>query len=256
MNSPSSFSLAGRRALITGSSRGIGRALALGFAKAGADIAVHCSGNADHANEVSALVRQLGRRACVVSADLSADNGARCAYAGAVAELGGIDILVCNASVQEPVEWLKADRAQFDRQVAVNLRSTLELCQLSAPGMQQRHWGRILTVGSVQEARPHPHMIIYAATKAAQTSVALNLARQLGSDGITVNNLAPGVILTDRNRNRLDDPAYAAKVEASIPVGFFGMPEDCVGAALLLCSDAGRYITGQNLFVDGGMSLP
>jgi len=255
MNASPDFSLSGRRALITGSSRGIGHALALAFARSGADVAIHCVADTTHAREAAAAIRQLGRQSCVVEADLGADDGARRAYAGAVAGLGGIDILVCNASIQEPTPWLTVDRGQFDRQIAVNFRSTLELCQLAAPAMQRQRWGRILTVGSVQEAKPHPHMVVYAATKAAQTSLVHNLARQLAPEGVTVNNLAPGVIRTDRNSQRLADPAYAASVLASIPVGFFGTAEDCTGAALLLCSDAGRYITGHTLMADGGLSL-
>ena len=129
------------------------------------------------------------------------------------------------------------------------------MIQVLAPPMQERGWGRILSIGSVQEVTPHPNMVVYAASKAAQTSMMLNLARQLASDGITLNNLAPGVIRTDRNVEALADGTYAEKVRASIPAGIFGQPSDCAGAALLLCSEAGRYITGQNLFVDGGMSL-
>ena len=98
-------------------------------------------------------------------------------------------------------------------------------------------------------------MVVYAASKAAQTHMMLNLARQLAPDGVTLNNLAPGVICTDRNVEALADGAYAEKVRSAIPAGIFGQPSDCAGAALLLCSEAGRYITGQNLFVDGGMSL-
>lgn len=256
MNQPTSFSLAGRRALITGSSRGIGAALARAFAAAGADVAIHFTGSHDQAGAVATSIRDAGRRACTVPADLGTDDGPRRAYQGAVDGLGGPpDILVCNASVQFPADWLAANRTDFERQVSVNFRASLELCQLAVPAMLARRWGRILTIGSVQEARPHPQMVVYAATKCAQTSLALNLARQLAPHGITVNNLAPGVILTDRNSDRLSDPAYAGKVLAAIPAGRFGDPADCVGAALLLCSDAGRYITGQNLFVDGGLSL-
>lgn len=127
--------------------------------------------------------------------------------------------------------------------------------QLCAPAMAQRRWGRILTVGSVQEARPHPQMLVYAATKSAQESLSRNLARQLGGQGITVNNLAPGVIQTDRNVSRLADSEYRQKVLDSIPARRFGEPEDCAAAAVLICSDAGRYINGANVFIDGGMQL-
>jgi NAD(P)-dependent dehydrogenase (short-subunit alcohol dehydrogenase family) len=150
--------------------------------------------------------------------------------------------------------WRHA-REHFEQQVNVNWRSAFELIQLAAPSMIERNWGRILTVGSVQEAKPHPDMVIYSALKAAQTLMVQNLAKQFAPHGVTVNNLAPGVINTDRSRARLTDPAYVNKVLSWIPAGHIGEAEDCAGAALLLCSDAGRYITGQSLFVDGGMSL-
>ncbi|RRJ99098.1 SDR family oxidoreductase [Opitutaceae bacterium TAV3] len=253
-----SFKLAGRRALVTGSSRGIGSAIALGLAEAGANVAIHFTGNAGQAHDIAERAAAFGVRTGTVQADLGADDGARRAYDGALAALDadGIDILVLNASVQIPrPDWLTLPRDEFEQQINVNLRSSLELCQLAAPGMIERRWGRILTIGSVQESRPHPHMVVYAATKCAQTSLAFNLARQLAPHGITCNNLAPGVILTDRNIGRLADEAYAEKVRSAIPVADFGTPADCTGAALLLCSDAGRYITGQNLYIDGGLGL-
>jgi NAD(P)-dependent dehydrogenase (short-subunit alcohol dehydrogenase family) len=129
------------------------------------------------------------------------------------------------------------------------------MIQVLAPPMQAEKWGRILSIGSVQEAKPHPDMLVYAASKAAQTNMIQNLSRMLAPDGITANNLAPGVITTDRNVDALSDSAYAEKVRSWIPAGILGSPDDCAGAALLLCSEAGRYITGQNLFVDGGMGL-
>ena len=112
-----------------------------------------------------------------------------------------------------------------------------------------------MTIGSVQEAKPHPDMLVYSASKAAQTNLMRSLALQLAKDGITVNNVAPGVIYTDRNTKALADPAYAQQVMDSIPVGFYGKPEDCAGIVSLLCSEKGRYITGQSIFVDGGKSI-
>lgn len=129
------------------------------------------------------------------------------------------------------------------------------LIQAVAPYMKKQKWGRIITIGSVQEAKPHPDMLIYSASKAAQTNMMQSLSLQLAKDGITVNNVAPGVIYTDRNVEALSDPEYAKKVTDSIPVGFYGEPEDCAGIVSLLCSDEGRYITGQNIFVDGGKSV-
>jgi NAD(P)-dependent dehydrogenase (short-subunit alcohol dehydrogenase family) len=129
------------------------------------------------------------------------------------------------------------------------------LIQAVANNMKKNGWGRIVTIGSVQEARPHPDMLVYSASKAAQTNMMQSLSLQLAKDGITVNNVAPGVIYTDRNVEALSDSEYAKKVTDSIPVGFYGEPEDCAGIVSLLCSDEGRYITGQNIFVDGGKSV-
>ncbi len=255
MSTRQSFNLIGRRALVTGSSQGIGAAIATAFAEAGADVVIHCPGDCAPAREVTARAAAFGGRAPFVAADLAEDDGAKKLFAAAVAALGGIDILVLNASVQIPRDWLEITRDELERQVAVNYRSSLELLQLAAPRMCERKWGRLLTIGSVQEARPHPQMLVYSSLKHAQTGLVLSLAKQLAPHGVTANNLAPGVIDTDRTRERLTDPAYVQRVIDAIPAGRLGTPDDCAGAALLLCSEAGRYITGQNLFVDGGMSL-
>lgn len=255
MNRP--FALSGRRALVTGSSRGIGAAIIQAFAAQGAAVAVHGAGRVDAAQATAEACRAAGAPlAAVVQADLGAADGADRCIDGALAALGGIDILVCNASLQEPGPWLEATRAAFARQLAVNVLATDQLLRRCLPAMAERGWGRVLTIGSVQECRPNPLMAAYAASKRAQTGLVLALAKTWAPHGVTINNLAPGVIATDRNADRLADDAYRAKVLSWIPAGTAGRPEDCAGAALLLCSDAGRYITGQSVFVDGGMSLP
>jgi len=162
---------------------------------------------------------------------------------------------VLNASVQIRKPWAEIAAEEFDRQVRTNFQSSLELMQLAIPRMTQRRWGRVLTVGSVQEVRPHPDMAVYAATKSAQTNLVRNIASQVAANGVTVNNLSPGVIATDRNAEALADPEYRQKILHRIPMHQEGLAEDCVGAAILLCSDAGRYITGTTLFVDGGLHL-
>jgi glucose 1-dehydrogenase len=252
---PRLFSLSGRRALVTGSSRGIGAAIAEALAEAGADVVIHCTHDSEAARQVAAGAAALGVRAPFVAADLAQDGAAKELFHAAVAALGGLDIVVLNASLQIPRDWLSITRGELEQQVAVDYRSSLELLQLAAPMMCERRWGRLLTIGSVQEAKPHPQMLVYSSLKNAQTGLILSLAKQLAPHGVTANNLAPGVIDTDRTRSRLTDAAYVQRVVAAIPAGCIGAPADCAGAALLLCSDAGRYITGQNLFVDGGMSL-
>lgn len=251
----SGFDLKGRRALVTGSSRGIGAAIVLALAKAGADVAIHYTGREEDARDVARQAEAHGVRTTVVCADLSTDGAAERIFSGTTTALGGLDIVVLNAAVQTRKDWLDFTREDIDWHVAVNYRSGLELLQLAAPGMIERKWGRILAIGSVQETRPHPQMLVYSSLKHAQAGLVLGLAPQLAPHGITVNNLAPGVIRTDRNNAALSDEAYAAKVRAAIPAGYFGEAGDCAGAALLLCSDAGRYITGQSLYVDGGLGL-
>lgn len=252
---PPPFSLQGRRALITGANRGIGAAIALAFARAGADLALHYLGRSEDAEDIGRQCLALGARVTLVEGDLASEATAPKIYAATIAALGGCDILVLNASIQIRRDWLDITREDFERQVSVNFRSAFVLLQLAAPAMIRAKWGRVLTIGSVQEEKPHPQMLVYSSLKAAQTALGLSLARQLAPSGITVNNLAPGVIDTDRTRVLLANEEQHKQLTANIPMGHVGVPADCAGAALFLCSDAARYVTGQTLFVDGGMSL-
>jgi glucose 1-dehydrogenase len=242
---PAAFDLHGRTALVTGARREIGRAIARALAAQGARLAIHHAGTDEEARDADAVVGEIQGGAAPFAADFAEDGaGARLAQE-VVASFGTVDILVLNASIELPEDFRTIDRARFDRQIAVNLRSTLELLQALLPPMAERGWGRVLTIGSVQQTIPHPAMLVYAGTKAAQFNWVLNLARQFGGRGVTVNNLAPGAIATARNRAQL--AVEGAELVARIPVGRLGTPDDLVGAALLLCSDAGRYITGANL---------
>lgn len=240
----------GKRALVTGSSRGIGRAIAIALAADGYEVLIHCAGNMQKAEETRKLIERAGHSATVIQADLcNLDQTARL-----VAEMGDIDALVLNASVQYRNKWEQISQDECRDQLNCNFISSLLLIQGAVPHMRTAGWGRVVTIGSVQEAKPHPDMLVYSASKAAQTNLMRSLALQLAKDGITVNNVAPGVIYTDRNTKALADPAYAQQVMDSIPVGFYGKPEDCAGIVSLLCSEKGRYITGQSIFVDGGKS--
>ena len=246
------FDLTGKTALVTGSSRGIGRAIALCLAEAGADVVVHCTGRPEKAQEVVDAIRAMGRKAWFIQKNLMDEDCAEYIFSRLEQPL---DILVLNASIQYRKAWEQITAQDFAEQINVNLRASMLLIQKAVPHMREQHWGRIVTVGSVQEAKPHPDMLVYSASKAGQRMMAQSLAGQLAKDGITVNNMAPGVIATDRNVEALSDPVYARQVADSIPVGFYGEPKDCAGAVLLLCSDEGRYITGQSLYVDGGKCL-
>ncbi len=241
------FDLHGKRALVTGSTQGIGYAIAKALAEAGASVYVHCSADQKKADTVA---REIGAVAGIVG-DLSDASAPAAMYE----KTGDVDILIANASVQYRHAWNEITVQEFDTQVTVNFKSTLLLMQLYAPAMQAKHFGRIITVGSVQQYRPHKDMAVYAATKCAVMSLVTNVGKQLAPDGITVNNLSPGVIATPRNDAALADAAYREKVLAGIPAAFAGESKDCAGAALLLCSEEGRYITGIDLIVDGGMHL-
>jgi glucose 1-dehydrogenase len=249
------FDLSGRRALVTGASRGIGRAIAVGLARHGADVAVHYAGNARAAQETCDAIGSLGRHAIAVGADLAADNAIELIAAGTAA-FGPIDVLILNASVQHYRTCLEPDRAEFDRQMIVNVRASLELDQRFVPGMVERRWGRVVSIGSVQQYRTSPMLLPYGASKAAQEHLMRNFARQLSGSGVTFNNVAPGLIETDRTDAVMRDAEKLKLWTDRIPAGRIGSPDDCVGAVLLLCSDAGSYITGIDLPVDGGLRLP
>jgi NAD(P)-dependent dehydrogenase (short-subunit alcohol dehydrogenase family) len=247
------FDLTGRIALVTGARREIGRAIALGLAAQGARLAIHHAGTAEEQGDAEAVVgeiREGGREAEAFAMDFAADDAGRLLADAVAARLGPIDILVLNASMEIPEDFAAVDRQHFDRQVAVNLRSGFELLQAVVPAMAARGWGRVLAIGSVQQERPHPRMMVYAGTKAAQHNWMVNLARQFGDRGVTANTLAPGAILTARNRAQM--AVEGAAIMQRTPAGRLGRPDDLVGAALLLCSDAGSYINGANLHVDGG----
>lgn len=255
MKTTDRFDLTGRVALVTGASRGIGQAIALGLAEAGANVAIHCASRRTDAERAAEEARRFGVKTAVVVADLAGNDAARQIHDEAVGALGKVDILVSNASIQIRRPWTEITRAEFDQQVTVNWRAAWELIQLLLPAMIERRWGRVVTVGSVQQHVPHPEMLIYGATKAAQLHMVQNLAKIVAPQGVTINNLAPGVIETERNAEPLADADRRERIRGAIPVGFIGQPEDCVGATLLLCSEAGRYMTGTNIVVDGGMSL-
>ncbi len=247
-----SFRLTGRTALVTGARREIGRAIALGLAGAGARLAIHHAGTEEEASDAAGVVREIqamGGEASAFAQNFIHDD-AGVSLAAAVSAWADVDILVLNASIELPEDFRAITREHFDRQIAVNLRTAMELLQTLIPPMAERGWGRVLTIGSVQQERPHPAMLVYAGTKAAQLNWTRSLARQYGGQGVTVNNLAPGAILTARNREQMAVEGEA--LTARIPAGRLGTPDDLVGAAMLLCSDAGRYINGVNLFVDGG----
>jgi glucose 1-dehydrogenase len=255
MTIKNAFNLTGKTALVTGGSQGIGKAITLALAEYGANVIINYRSGKDLAEETFREVTHLGVECHLIACDLSFVSSSKTIARYLEENNLDVDILVLNASVQIRKSWNEVTVEEFDLQFSTNLRASLFLIQELYPTMQKQRWGRILTVGSVQQLRPHQQMIAYAASKVAQVSMVKSLAPQFGPYGVTINNLAPGAILTGRNEEVLKDEKYKAGVEAKIPLGFIGEPVDCAATALLLCSEAGRYITGQDIFVDGGMGL-
>lgn len=248
------FDLQGHKAFVTGSGDGIGKAIALSLAEFGADVIVHAKSNAEQCKEVVSEIRNHGVESDFVLADLCNTDSLERVFAD-VSRVFTPDILVLNASVQVRKSFMEITREEYKLQADINLWSTIRLIQLFSEGMRKNGWGRIVTLGSVQQLKPHKDMAVYSATKSAVVTLVKNLAVQFGGEGITINNLAPGVVKTRRNVEALANEAYATLVQSKIPAGFFAEPQDCGGLAVLLCSDAGRYITGQDIYCDGGMGI-
>ena len=237
----------GKKVLITGSTQGIGLEIARQFSQCGAVVFINGAASEEKINNVVKSISNSRPALC----DLSNPDCAEILY-----EItGDIDILILNASIQYRKAWDEISDEEFDRQIAVNFKSSLKLIQKYVPYMKEQKWGRVVTVGSVQQAKPHNDMLVYAATKSANNNMVMNLAKQLASFNITVNNVAPGVIETPRNFDALADEEYVKTVLEGIPCGHIGKAKDCAGLMLLLCSDEGKYMTGENIFIDGGMKL-
>ena len=246
------FDLSGRTALVTGSSRGIGKAAALLLGRAGAHVIFHGVRMSDPLRETVEQAEKEKISCSVVTGNLAEE-----AEVEKVADECGkkVDILVLNASVQEYMHLRDFDSKELEREINTNLRSACLLLKRLLPPMQERKWGRVINVGSVNQLRPAARLTVYSATKAALQNLMVNVAKEYAPDGITCNSIVPGIICTDRNRRILSDPAWLPKLQAMVPAGRFGVPEDCAGAILLLASEAGSYITGAEIPIAGGMQL-
>ena len=235
------------RVLITGSTQGIGKAMVAAFVKAGYHVCVHCSKDLEKAERVRA---EIGAQQAVVC-DLSNMDEVNALYE----KTGAVDCLILNASVQYKELWQDIADDTFDKQIDINLKSTLKLMQAYYPAMKEKGFGRIVTIGSVNQYRQHSELSVYSATKCAVKKLVEVIAKEVAPYGVTVNTIAPGAIATPRNQDVYNDEERRKAVESVIPMGRFGTPEDCVGAALMLCSEQGAYITGADIIIDGGMRL-
>jgi NAD(P)-dependent dehydrogenase (short-subunit alcohol dehydrogenase family) len=248
-----SFDLTGKRALVTGASRGIGRGIALAYAQAGADVAL-LARNAELLHEVALEVEQLGRRAVVATADVLDTDAARSAAAGAIDALGGLDVLVNNAggnSFSIPVAQMRM--SGWDKTMRLNLDSIVHITQECLPALGDGG-GTIINVSSVAGLRGAPTMAHYGAAKAALISLTQSLATETAWMGVRVNALVPGWIETDlTDFLRATDEAERAAL-ARVPMQRWGRVEEIAEPAVFLASDAASFMTGQVLVVDGGLS--
>jgi glucose 1-dehydrogenase len=239
--------LTGKTAVVTGSSQGIGEAIAA--------VVLHYHEGTEQAEKVKNNINKHKGQIHIVQSDFTKTGSIDQFYDEVFKYVKQVDILVLNASIQIAKNWDELTVEDFDKQIQANFKTSLFLMQKFAPAMAERNWGRILTIGSVQQIKPHPAMIAYAATKSAVLNVVKNVAMQLADQGVTVNNMAPGVIGTPRISEPVPEGEERIMERLRTPSGQIGDPEDCAGLALFLCSEAGRFITGQNIFIDGGMSL-
>jgi NAD(P)-dependent dehydrogenase (short-subunit alcohol dehydrogenase family) len=261
---PLSINFSGCRVLVTGGSRGIAGEIARSFARSGATVAVnYCAaadevaGFPDAAHHLIEEMQSCGSTAYAIDADLQQPGEGRRLVSDAAARLGGIDILVLSASIQIHKDFLNMLEEDVTRQLQINLVSNIQILQEAIPLMRERGWGRIITIGSVQETAPSAEMPIYAMTKAAQENLVRNLAVANAPYGITVNNVAPGLIRTDRNAfRRTDMDAWNRLTAQANPIGRAGLPEDIAPAVLYLASDAASFVTGATLQITGGAHIP
>ncbi|MGV9773861.1 SDR family NAD(P)-dependent oxidoreductase [Streptosporangium sp. NPDC003464] len=246
--------LTGKTALVTGGSRGIGRAVAIRLAREGARVAVHYGSNETAAKETVAAIETAGGQAFAVRAELGVPADAQALWAGFDAHADGLDILVNNAGILgDQTEIDGVTREGFERLFAVNTTAPFFITQLALPRL--RDGGRIITVGTMlTRGAAMPRAIDYAMSKAALDVLTQALAKQLGPRGITVNTVAPGVIDTDMHQGRLVGEALAW-LSSQTPLHRLGTPEDVAGTVAFLASDDSRYMTGHRLDVSGGTTM-
>ncbi len=259
-----SVDLSGMRVLITGGSRGIAAALVRAFARNGADVVFSYAAMADQAArqdhaaaELCAEATSLGQRVVAIEADLTKPGTASLLATQAEAVLGGVDAVVLSASIQVHKSFLAMPPEDVALQFQINLTANIELLQQVLPSMRAQGWGRIISIGSVQELAPSAEMPIYAMTKAALENLVRNLAVENAAYGITVNNIAPGLIETDRNAFRRQDMDHWKRLTwRANPMQRAGQPDDIAGAALFLASGAASFVTAATIHVTGGAHVP
>jgi NAD(P)-dependent dehydrogenase (short-subunit alcohol dehydrogenase family) len=246
------FDLSGRVAVVTGGSKGLGKSMARGLALAGADVIISSRHEDELKKALPEIVEGTGRRGIYISVDLSKRGEAEALAKLAVEKMARVDILVNNAGMNIPQAIDQIKDEDWDRVIELNVRACMALSRALVPQMKERRWGRIIHISSVLGLGSKAARNVYSASKRAVIGLAQASALDLGSFGITVNCIAPGPFLTDMPMSLLSD-AERQTFSSRTALGRWGQPDELMGPVLLLASDAGSYITGTVLVVDGGV---
>jgi glucose 1-dehydrogenase len=246
--------LRGKVALITGSSQGIGQAIAARLAQDGANIVIDYRSHSEGADETRRLVEAAGAKAAVVQADLASVDQIRYLVDSGVKAFGGIDILINNAGIEKRKDFWDVSEDEYDGVMAVNLKGVFFTTQMFVRQLQSANRpGKIINISSVHEELPFPHFTSYCMSKGGMKMMTRNLAIELASFGITVNSVAPGAIETPINKLLLQDAQKMSALLANIPLNRLGQPTDVAEVVAFLASPRSNYITGTTIFVDGGL---
>ena len=247
--------LEGKAALVTGSSQGIGRAIALRLAEEGADVVINYNSNPAKAQEVLAAVEATGRKGFIVGANIGSISEVQRLVAESVAHFGKLDILVNNAGVEKNASFWDVTEEDYDLVLNVNLKGVFFATQaMTRHLMETKRGGKIINISSVHEELPFPHFTSYCASKGGVKMMTRNLSIELAPLGITINSIAPGAVETPINKSLLNDQAKLSRLLGQIPLGRLAKPEEIGGLAAFLASSDADYITGATYFVDGGLT--
>ncbi len=245
------FDLTGRVALVTGGNKGLGKAMARGLAEAGADIVIASRNEDELKSALDEILAGTGRRGAYCVTDVSVREEVKKLATFAIEKMGRVDVLVNNAGMNAPQAIDAITDDTWDRVLEVNLSSVMALTRELVPQMKQRRWGRVVHISSIMGQVSKEKRNVYSATKAALIGMARASALDLGPHGITVNCIAPGPFMTDMPMSVLSEPEKQAFADRTA-LGRWAQPSELVGPVLMLCSEAGSYVTGHTLFVDGG----
>ena len=255
MSGSGMFDLAGKAAVVTGSTRGIGRAIAEHMAEAGAKIVIS-SRKEDACNHVASEMRAAGHEAVAIPCNVSRKEDVENLAEKAQETFGKIDILVCNAAANIAMGPLGAlTDAAYEKMMATNVQGVWRLCNLLIPQMAERYDGVVIVISSIAAIRGVDFAGLYGVTKAAEVGLVRNYAAEWGPKNVRVNAILPGFIKTDFSRAIWEDKAMHDAELARIPLGRIGEPDDIAGIAVMLASRAGNFITGQTIVADGGMTI-